>query len=37
MNKIVNFGMAHTSIALSSVGLGLLMNKIVNFGMAHHI
>ncbi len=28
-------GLINTTIALSSLGLGLLMNKIVNFGMAH--
>ena len=28
-------GLINITIALSSVGLGLLMNKIVNFGMAH--
>ena len=28
-------GLINTTIALSSIGLGLLMNKIVNFGMAH--
>ncbi len=28
-------GLINITIALSSIGLGLLMNKIVNFGMAH--